>query len=247
MAVQTVRSAQIIVETSDISNWTGTIGETPGSVTVQEFTPFGGGGFVQRFVGNKSGKWTLDGMADHDATGVSSLLGLTLLGTQLGASIAVPASGFTPVTGDWAQFGLGNLTSYKSMTAATDELMPFGIELESSGGFVVSGKVGAPLGSRTTTGYTGAAVALTGPATGKTLYAMLQVTAASGTNLAVKVQSDDNGSFTTPTDRITFSTVSAVSRQQSSVAGPLNTETHWRVTATIATGTFSFACYFGIA
>jgi hypothetical protein len=247
MAIQAVNNAQIIVETSDISGWIGTIGETPGQVTVQEFVPFGGGGFVQRYPGIKSGKWSLDGAADHDTTGVSSLLGVTLLGTQLGVSVAVPTTGTTVATGDWAQFGIGRLTSYQSMSAQIDQLAKFAVELETDGGFVVSGEVGAPLASRTTAGYTGAAVAQTGPVTGKSLYAILHVTAASGTNLAVKVQSDDNAGFTTPTDRITFSTVSAVGRQQSSVAGPLNTETHWRVTATIATGTFSFACYFGVA
>ena len=247
MAIQTVRSAQLIVETTDVSNFIGTIGETPGSVTVQEFTPFGGGGFVHRYAGLKSGKWSLDGMADHAAAGVSTLLAPTLLGSQLGVSIAVPATGTTTVAGDWAQFGQGQLTSYKSMASVPGELMPFGVELETDGGFVVSGRVGAPLTSYTTSGLTGTAVALTGPAAGKSLYAILQVTAASGTNLVVKVQSDDNGSFTSATDRITFSTVSAVSRQQSSVAGSLTGETHWRVTATIASGTFSFACYFGIA
>ena len=80
------------------------------------------------------------------------------------ASIALPATGTAVVAGDWAQFGQGQLTSYKSMTSTPGELMPFGIELETDGGFVVSGKVGAPLASRTTSGLTGTAVALTGPA-----------------------------------------------------------------------------------
>lgn len=110
----------------------------------------------------------------------------------------------------------------------------------------IGGVVGMPFASYTTAGFTGAGVALTGPAAGESLYAALHVTAASGTDLAVKIQSDDNGSFTTATDRVTFSTVSAVSSQWSSVAGDLSTETNWRVVATIASGTFSVLCGFGV-
>lgn len=247
MAIKAITSAQVIVETSDISAWTGQISDQPGAITVREVPTFGNGGFMPRVTGQKSGKWSLAGYADHGATGVSTLLTPAMLGTQLGVSVAVPSSGFTVATGDWAQFGTGKLTAYSSMQATPDSPMPFMVDMETDAGFVVSGRVGAPLGSRTSTGYTGAAVALTGPAAGKSMWAILHVTAAAGTNCAVKVQSDDNGSFTTPTDRITFSTVSAVSRQSGSVAGSLATETHWRVLATIASGTFSFACYFGVA
>ena len=104
-----------------------------------------------------------------------------------------------------------------------------------------------PHASYTTAGFTGDGVALTGPDAAQSLYAVIHVTAASGTDLAVKIQSDDNSGFTTATDRVTFSTVSAVSSQWSSVAGDLSTETHWRVGATVATGTFSVLVGFGVA
>ena len=34
--------------------------------------------------------------------------------------------------------------------------------------------------------------------------------------------------------------------QAASLAGDLSTETHWRVVATIASGTFTFAAFFGV-
>jgi hypothetical protein len=80
------------------------------------------------------------------------------------------------------------------------------------------------------------------------MWALLLIpSGAAGTNLAVKVQSDDNGGFSSATDRITFSTVSASGWQLGSVAGNLVTETFWRVTGTIGTGTFPWFCAFGIA
>jgi hypothetical protein len=111
----------------------------------------------------------------------------------------------------------------------------------------IIGVVGAPLVSRTTAGLTGTAIPLTGPTASQSLYACLHVTAAAGTNLVVTVQSDDAIGFPSPTTRITFATMSAVGAQWLSVPGNLSTETHWRITATIATGTFTFLAGFGVA
>jgi hypothetical protein len=111
----------------------------------------------------------------------------------------------------------------------------------------IIGVVGAPLASRTTAGLTGTAIAMTGPTAAQSMYACLHVTAAAGTNLVVKVQSDDAIGFPSPTDRITFSTMSAVGSQWSSVVGNLSTETHWRILCTITSGTFTFLAGFGVA
>lgn len=248
MAPRTVTSAQLLVGTADVSNWFGTISDNPGAVTIQEFAPFGGGGFVQRVAGQKGGAYKFDGWTDHDATGIGNLFTPSNLGTQYGVSVAVPATGNAVATGDWCQFTTGKLNAWAPITMERDSLAMCSMGFETDAAFINSGRVGAPLASRTTAGYTGAAVSLTGPAAGRYMYGILHVTAASGTNLVVKVQSDDNSGFTTPTDRITFSTVSATGWQWGTpVAGSLTSETHWRVIATIATGTFSFAAYFGIA
>lgn len=83
------------------------------------------------------------------------------------------------------------------------------------------------------------------------LSASLHVFTLSGTSptLDVKVQSDDNSGFTTPTDRITFTQATTRSGQFSYVNGAI-TDTYWRVTWTLggsATPTVAFAVAIGIA
>ncbi len=68
------------------------------------------------------------------------------------------------------------------------------------------------------------------------------VTERTGTaSVVFKLQSDDNGSFTSATDRITESSISSVSDFGPSVVqGPI-TDDYWRVTYTVSgTGTLSF-------
>lgn len=251
MAIATVTAAQIIVGgIADVSPFTGSIGEVPGSMSLADVTTFASGGFVAQVPAIRSGVFSLTGYADFDATstpaGISTLITPGLLGNQYAISVAVPASGNTPAVGDWATFGTGKLSMMMPVDFNLQNAAGMSMQFATDAAFVQRGFVGAPLAARTTT-FTGTGVNLTGPAAGRSLFAVLHVTATTGTNLAVKVQSDDNSGFTSPTDRITFSTVSATGWQYSSVAGSLTTETWWRVTATIGTGSFTYACYFGIA
>lgn len=247
MAIQSVIAAQIIAGTTDISSFTGAVSDTPGSYTVQEIPNFGAGGYMVRRLAIRSGTFGFDGYADHDTTGVSTLLPASILGTSLDTSVCIPTSGTTVAVGDRAMFASGLVTAYSSAGAKVGAVAPFRFTQETTGGFVAGGYCGAPLASRTTSGFTGAGVNVVGPSATQRMYAVLQVTAAAGTNLAVKVQSDDNSGFTSATDRLTFSTVSAVGTQVVSLAGDLSTETYWRVVATIASSTFSFAVYLGVA
>lgn len=251
MAISSVNSAQIIIGgLADISAFTGAISDTPGSVTVADVTTFASGGFAASVPAVKSGTFAFDGFADFDATttpaGISTVITPALLGSQQAVSVAVPSSGNAVAVGDWCMFGTGKLATFTPVSFDTSNAAALNMSFGTDAAFVQRGVVGAPLASRSTT-LTGAGVNLVGPAAGRSLFAVLHVTATTGTNLAVKVQSDDNSGFTSPTDRITFSTVSAAGWQYSSVAGALTTETWWRVTATIGTGAFTFACYFGIA
>lgn len=241
MTVATVTAASVLFGSYDVSPYTGSITETPGTVVVQECNNFAGGGFTHRRAGLKSGSVGLDGYADFDSTGISAFLNAAGLGSQHAVTISTPGT----AAGDAAVLARGLLQRH-AFSLSPEQITGLQIMLESDTGFA-HGKLAAPLASRTTSGLTGTAIALTGPSASQRLWASLHVTAASGTNLVVKVQSDDNSGFTSATDRITFSTVSAVGWQFSSVAGDLSTETHWRVVATIASGTFSFAAAFGVA
>lgn len=246
MAVATVSNAQIIVGTFDVSGFVGTVSSTPGEVVKVPVPTFGSGGFMVEAAGVRSGSFGFDGFTDHGASGIATAFTPANLGTQYGVSIAVPSSGAAPAAGDGALFGTGKLRRWAPLEASPSSAAGLSAEFGTDAAFAF-GRVGAALASRTTSGLTGTAVALTGPSATQRLYALLQVTAASGTNLVVKVQSDDNSGFTSATDRITFSTLSAVGWEQSSVAGNLATETYWRVVATIASGSFTFGVCFGVA
>ena len=63
----------------------------------------------------------------------------------------------------------------------------------------------------------------------------------------MKVQSDDAVGFPSATDRITFSTVTGVGSEFTSVAGAFNTETHLRASWTVSgTGSISFVVVCGV-
>mgnify|MGYP001571894393 CR=1 FL=1 len=79
------------------------------------------------------------------------------------------------------------------------------------------------------------------------LYAILHVVAYSGfTNVVIKLTSDTVG-FPSPTDRITFDTVTGLTSQFAiPLAGPI-TDTYWRVSYTVTgLGSISFVCAFGV-
>jgi hypothetical protein len=84
---------------------------------------------------------------------------------------------------------------------------------------------------------------------GQSGYASLHVLSVAGTtpSLTVKVQSDDNSGFTSPTDQITFTAATLRGGQIGRVAGPI-TDDWWRVTWTITgtTPSFLFVVGFGI-
>lgn len=93
-----------------------------------------------------------------------------------------------------------------------------------------------------------AAITATGNQTGvqvgavtatQSVYASLHVYDVSGTStptLGIKIQSDDNAGFTTPTDRITFTDITAVGSEWMQIAGAI-TDDYWRVVVETVSGT----------
>ena len=192
-----------------------------------------------------SAEATIKGHADYASGAVSSTFNSASKGLRAGVSI-LPA-GSLSVEGTQCSFMSSRLAAYKMLTGPVGDVADFDMAFVSDAA-EVEGWVSAPLASRTTSGLTTTGQLITGGVPdGKRMYAALHVTAAAGTNLAVKIQSDDNSGFTTPTDRITFSTVSATGWQFGSVAGPLTGETYWRTIVTIASSTFTFATVLGVA
>jgi hypothetical protein len=149
----------------------------------------------------------------------------------------------------WSYLG-ANDTAHSIVTNSADGSLAYLFK-----GIPLSYKIidGAPPGSASRTASSvGTGRELGAVTATQRAYAALHVLSVSGTSptLDVIVQSDDNGSFTTPTSRITFSQANATANRQqfSSVAGAI-TDTHWRVSYTIGgsgTPTFAFAVTVGI-
>ena len=104
-------------------------------------------------------------------------------------------------------------------------------------------------GTDTTSG-TSTGIQLGALTAAQTIYANLHCTAASaGDTLDVIVQSDDNGSFSSPTTRITFTQVASavITSEHLSLAGAI-TDDYWRISYTIGGSdpSFTFAVSFGI-
>lgn len=83
-------------------------------------------------------------------------------------------------------------------------------------------------------------------AAGQTLVAALHVFAAATANYTVKIQSDDNSGFTTPTDRITFAAVTGLTHEVKKLDGAVATDDYWRVNITKTAGQITAAVSFSI-
>ena len=246
MAVHVITNPQVLLGGQDVTCDTDTIGELDATCDMVQKTTFCGGGFRHYMPGLNAFRAGFSGFADYVSGGIGQAITAANAGDAYAIQIAPQAPNGTTTAGDVAIIQQGRLQTAQMPTGAVGDAARFDIGLTSTGGAAL-GYVGAPHAEYTTAGLTGTAVALTGPTADQKLYAALNVTAAAGTNLAVTIESDSSGAFSTPTTRITFSTVSATGWQFLSIDGDLSTETHWRVVATIGTSTFTFACAFGVA
>lgn len=242
MAAQVLTNVQVLVGSVDMSPFSGSI-DISQQTAMKDANNFAAGGYAVKLPGLFTAQTDIGGNADYASGAVGQTFQTAQRGAQYDASVVY--AGTAATFGDAAVFTRGLLQSMKFASGPVGEVAQFQMSLMSDTA-QVAGVVGAPLASRTTSGLTGTAIALAGPTAEQRLYAALHVTAAAGTDLAVKVQSDNGAGFGSPTDRITFSTVSATGWQFMSVAGDFSTETHHRVVATIASSTFSFAVLIGV-
>lgn len=245
MASQTLTNAQVFLGGYDLSSFTGQI-DTGASTVMNEAPNMAAGGYRIVVPGITSAQQTITGNDDYDsATAIGRLLTVANRGAQFPVGV-VPA-GTAAVAGSAAVFGRGLLSRLAKLQGATGAVAGFTFTVDSDQPEVY-GVVGAPLASRGA--HTGTSLQLGAVGTGPTgvaqrLWAALYVTAASGTNLAVTIQSDNATGFPSAATAATFSTVSAVSSQFVSAVGPL-TDDWFRVSATVGSGTFTYAVLMGV-
>jgi len=247
MAVQAFTNASVLIGDLDASPFTNKV---TSQVTVEmlDATVCGTGGFRSYSPGLRNGELSAEGFADYAVGGTFEKLSTPDGGTSTLMSMAPIAPGATLTAGDPCCFMRGPLDQ---MTVGPDGeaagLAKFGIHIANDSVFAM-GVVLHPIATRSTTA-SGTAVAMTGPTLTQTLWAGLHVTTGSGGTLTVRVQTDDNSGFTTPTTRITFTaTTGPVPMGEMKFLVPVNisTETHIRADWTITAGSFTFAVNAGI-
>ena len=181
-------------------------------------TTINSGGFRERLGGLKDSTLSMDGFYEAGAN--------------------KPDAG----VGNTAYFMKSRLFSY-SMFGTVGEIAPFSITKSQSDDEVVQGKIeidGALTATGNSTGVQLGAVGST-----ERIYVAIHCTAVSGTStptVTFKLQSDDNSSFTSPTDRITFSNITAIGADYQSAAGAI-ADDYFRLNYTITGTSPSFSIH----
>ena len=199
-------------------------------------TTINSGGFRERLGGLKDSTLQLDGFYEAGANKPDALLGASV-GNELIVT-TVPDAG----VGNTAYFMKSRLFSYQ-MFGAVGEIAPFSITKSQSDDEVVQGKIeidGALTATGNSTGLQLGAVGST-----EKIYVAIHCTAVSGTStptVTFKLQSDDNASFTSPTDVITFSDITAIGADYQSATGAI-TDDYFRLNYTISGTSPSFSIH----
>jgi hypothetical protein len=212
---------------------------------MQDCSTFADGGFTCYKPGLISGMSTIEGNQNFDTGSVDDSFSVDELGSQYVLTV-IPNPTGTSAVGDTAWFTRGVEAKVNPLGGAKGEMASFTLEVAHDTA-AIRGVV-AHLGTAVTTSASDSGIALTGPTSAQRLYAGLHVTAYTGfTNVVVTVQSDDNANFTSATDRITFTTVTGLTSQFTSVAGDFSTETRHRISyVATGAGSITFTAVIGV-
>jgi hypothetical protein len=243
MAIQYWSDMSILVGSQEVSG-TAKAFNLSTEVAALDATPLSTTGWVELIGGLKSGSVDLELMSEMTEDGQDAAAWSYLGTADIPHSIVTNSA-----DGSVAYTFRGLPLSFTPFEGNVGDIAMTRISGASSTSPVVRGQLIHPTSTDRTSSGTGTGQQHGAVASGKSLYAALHVVSASGSSptLDVIVQSDDNGSFTTPTNRITFTQAAEASHQWSSVAGAI-TDDYWRVTFTIGGGSpsFNFAVVIGI-
>lgn len=238
-------SNRIYLAQLDLSGLANKVDFGPVTCAMQTATTFNDGGFECVRPGLITGAGMISGFQDWTVDVLDDDISIGQLGAQYPFTVFPSPTGAV-AAGDAAWFSRGTVEHLNPFQGAIGDMASFelGLPFDTA---PVQGKVAAPLASATGN-VIGTAVPLVGPTAGQRLYAALHVTAYSGfTNVVFTLGTDDNPGFSSPTTRITFSTVTGRTSQFASVAGPFNTETYARINTTVTgSGSISYVAAFGV-
>ena len=199
-------------------------------------TTINSGGFRSKLGGLKDTTLSMDGFYEAGANKPDALLGASI-GNELIVT-TVPDAG----VGNTAYFMKSRLFSY-NIFGAVGEIAPFSISKSQSSDVVVQGNI--QIDSDLTASGNSPGVQLGAVGATEKCYAAIHCYGVSGTStptVTFKLQSDDNSGFTSPTDRITFTGITAIGADFQSVAGAI-TDQYWRLNYTISGTNPSFSIH----
>jgi hypothetical protein len=201
-------------------------------------------GWRTYIAGLHQASFSVSAMADMADLGLDATLAGYFATADVPQSLSIGSA-----DGSVTYFTRGMISSFVPVEGAVGDLAMTSISGKSSTGPLVRGVRAHPTDvARSATGN-GTAYQLGALSASQTLYASLHVLARTGTaSMTLKVQSDDNGAFSSATDRITsFTAATGRTYQWGSVAGAV-TDDYWRCVYTITgTGTITFGVSLGIA
>ncbi len=150
--------------------------------------------------------------------------------------------------GERCFFFRGLTFKFPPLAGAPGDLHTYSIEAGASAARLVGGKVLLPPGVVSGASGNGTGYQLGAVSASQKVYAALHVlSVGSGGSVVFKVQSDDNGSFSSATDRITFTAATDKTFEWKEVAGAI-TDDYWRITyARTAGSNFNAVLLVGIA
>lgn len=245
MSAQTLTDAGIYVNQFDLSPYAARINESV-SVASPDMNNLAGGGYQHLLGGIASAALDIGGILDYATPGSFAAFSGAIRGRQ--DVVTIVPNTITAAAGSPAFMFRGILADYAAPQGSIGDTARYAGRWRGDTG-LVAGVVGATLTSRsgplTGTSLQLGAVATASNGVPERLWASLHITATTGTNLAVTIQSDNATGFPSPATAATFATVSAVGAQFLTIPGPL-TDDWFRVNATIGTGFFTFLVLIGV-
>ena len=192
-------------------------------------TTINSGGFRSKAGGLQDAQFTANGYYEAGANKPDALLGASNGAEHI--ITALPDSG----VGNASYFFKATQFEY-TMLGAVGDLAPFNISASQSADKPVRATQMNDFDTNITTTTNGASQQLGAVSSTQKLYANIHVWSVAGTStptLTAKIQSDDNSSFTSPTDRITFTGATAIGAQYKTADGAI-TDTYYRVVLTVS-------------
>ena len=243
MAVQFWKDMSILVGDQELAG-TGKSVNLATNVAELDATPLNSTGWRTLVGGLKSGSVDIELMSDFAADGPDAAAWSNLGDASIPHSVVTNSA-----DGSVAYTFNGIALTHSTLEGSVGDLSMSRISGASASSPVIRGQLIHPGSAVRTASGSGTGQQHGDVIAGKSLHAALHVIGASGTTptLDVKVQSDDNSGFSSPTDRITFTQATGTTAQFASVAGAI-TDDYWRVAFTIGgtTPSFSFAVVIGI-